>query len=57
MTNGCIVAKDIREYAGHVLPTVEHLEVARKIIEKVLATKECGTDELPGGTYRVSGWS
>jgi hypothetical protein len=29
------VARDVREYAGHELAMIEHLEVARKIVEKV----------------------
>jgi hypothetical protein len=29
------VARDIREYAGHRVAMIEHLEVARKIVEKV----------------------
>lgn len=29
------VARDIREYAGHKNAIIEHLEVARKIVEKV----------------------
>ncbi|KAE9379590.1 hypothetical protein N431DRAFT_526824 [Stipitochalara longipes BDJ] len=50
------VAKDIREYAGHKIPTIEHLEVARNIIEKVRASKQGDNEELPGGSYRVMGW-
>jgi hypothetical protein len=29
------VARDMREYVGHKVATIEHLEVARKIVEKV----------------------
>jgi hypothetical protein len=29
------VAKDIKEYAGHKIAMIEHLEVARKIIKKI----------------------
>ncbi|KAN0114560.1 hypothetical protein V8E51_004104 [Hyaloscypha variabilis] len=50
------IAKDIREYARHKLPTIEHLEVARKLIEKVRASKQADNEELPGGSYRVMGW-
>lgn len=56
MTNKNAVAKDIREYASHKIPTIEHLEVARKIIEQVRAYNGGDTEELPGGTYRVAGW-
>ena len=57
MTKYCAVAKDIRECAGHKLPTIEHLEVARQIIEKVRASKHEENEQLPGGSYRVIGWS
>ena len=40
MADMFIVAKDIREYAGHQFPTIEHLEVARKIVEKVQNYKD-----------------
>jgi hypothetical protein len=30
-----VVAREIREYAGHKIATIEHLEVARKIVGKV----------------------
>ena len=56
MTNYVVVAKDIRQYAGHKLPTIEHLEVARKLIKKIRASKQRESEELPGGSYRVMGW-
>jgi hypothetical protein len=35
LTNELEVAREIREYAGHQLPTIEYLEIARKIVKKV----------------------
>jgi hypothetical protein len=56
MTNIIVVAKDIRVYAGHKIPTIEHLEVARDIIEKVQAYNGGDAEELPSGTYIVVSW-